>query len=61
MMSICHCMENFLCYICMKYNNGKTCKDAHDNFCKQSRVYMESLRRLNVVLVYRGVPEDFCE
>jgi len=35
--------------------------DAHDNFCEQSRVYRESLRRLKVALACSGVPEDFCE
>ena len=31
-------------------------------FCKQSqKVYRQSLRRLKVALVHRGVPKDFCE
>jgi len=45
----------------MKHYNNETSKDAHDNFCKQSRVNRESLRRLRVALACRDVPEDFCE
>ncbi len=53
--------EFFKCYVCTKHYNNETSKDAHDNFCKQSWVYRESLRRIKVALVCRGVPEDFCE
>jgi len=34
--------EFFKCYICTKHCNPETFKDAHDNFCKQSRAYRES-------------------
>jgi len=53
--------EFFKSYVCTKHYNGKTPKDAHDNFCKQSRAYMDSLRRLKAALVHRGVPEHLCE
>jgi len=44
-----------------KHYNGKVSKDAHDNFCKQSRANKESLRRLKEALVHSGVLVDFCE
>jgi len=51
----------FKCYVCTKHNNNEKSKDSHDNLCKQSRVYRESLRRLKVALACRGIPDDFCE